>query len=178
MLPITFPDQARTALLQDAASRDQTTARRVALLEILWHERFLTRDHLVARVEAILGRNSFGKSAWEDTFYRDIRAVKQAFRTAGYSLAYRRHKPNLGYYLENEPPVSLQISAELAGAAAELNLIQSETFQGLTPARRAALGTSISRAAREAVARRIMQQDPNISSLEANRLALQRAYTG
>jgi hypothetical protein len=177
MLPITFPDQARTALLHDAASRDLTTARRVVLLEILWHERFLNRDQLVARVETVLSRNTFGKSAWEDTFYRDIRAVKQAFSAAGYRLIYRRNKPNPGYYLENEPPVSPHISAELAGAAAELDPIQSESFHRMTPARRASLGTSISRAAREAVAYRIMQQDPGITPLEANRQALQRAYT-
>ena len=36
--------------------RDITTARRVAALAILWHERYLTRSQLIARVEVRLGK--------------------------------------------------------------------------------------------------------------------------
>jgi hypothetical protein len=164
------------SLLQDASARDLTTARRVVLLEILFHERYLSREQLMIRVDAALGRNSFGKSSWEDTFYRDIRAVKRAFRAAGYILAYRRNKPRRGYYLVGEPSVSQQISDELAGAAAEIDLTQISIFRELSPAKRNALGASISDAAREAVAYRIVRQNPGISPLEANRLALQGAY--
>ena len=174
---ISFPPEAQKALLHDACSRDLTTARRVVLLEILFHERYLTRDQLIVRADSVLGRNSFGKFAWEDTFYRDMRAVKQAFRAAGYNLAYRRNKPRPGYHLVGEPPVSRQVSEELSGAAAELDLVQMTIFRKMLPAERAALGASISDTAREAVAYRIAQQYPGISLLEANRLAVQRAYT-
>ena len=66
----------KDAILRDAMQWDITTARRVALLEILWHERYLTRAQLIARVELRLGRACFGLSAWQDTFYRDLRIVK------------------------------------------------------------------------------------------------------
>ncbi|HXQ35077.1 MAG TPA: hypothetical protein VN843_13770, partial [Anaerolineales bacterium] len=62
--------KAQRIILQDAIERELTTARRAALLQILWHERFLTRAQLISRVELKLGRNCFGTSAWEDTFYR------------------------------------------------------------------------------------------------------------
>lgn len=176
MIIISSPPEAQRALLKDATVRDLTTARRVVLFEILFHERYLTRDQLITRVDGVLGRNAFGKSAWEDTFYRDIRAVKLAFRAAGYTLVYRRHKPHPGYHLVGEPPVSRQISEELAGAAAELYLPQMSIFKKMQPAERATLGISISEAARAAVTYRIASQNPGISIAEANRLALQRAY--
>jgi hypothetical protein len=72
--------QAKESILQDAIQRDLTTARRVALLEVLWHERYLTREQLIARLELKLGKNCFGASAWKDNFYRDMRVVKQAFK--------------------------------------------------------------------------------------------------
>lgn len=176
MITISFSSQAQKALLSDASTRDLTTARRVILLEILWHERYLNRKQLIARVDGVLGRNAFGKSAWEDTFYRDIRAVKLAFRAAGYRLTYRRNQPNLGYYLVGEPPVSEDVSSELAGAAAELDLVQLAIFRKMSPGERASLGASISDAARETVAYRILNQIPGITPDEANRRALQRAY--
>jgi hypothetical protein len=176
MINISFSPQAQKALLSDASTRDLTTARRVILLEILWHERYLNREQLIARVDGVIGRNAFGKSAWEDTFYRDIRAVKLAFRAAGYSLTYRRNQPHPGYYLVGEPPVSEEVSSELAGASAELDLIQMDIFRKMSPGERASLGASISDSAREAVAYRILNQIPDITPDEANRLALQRAY--
>lgn len=176
MIYISSPPEAQQALLQDVSSRDLTTARRVVLLEILFHERYLTRDQLIVRVDGLLGRNAFGKSAWQDTFYRDLRAVKLAFRAAGYKLVYNRKKPHPGYHLVGEPPVSQQVSEELAGAAAELDLLQIGIFSKMQPAERAALGTSISDEARKTVAYRIVSQNPDMSQAEANRLALQRAY--
>ena len=177
MVILTFPVEAQRALLLDAYARDLTTARRVVLFEILWHERYLKRDQLMVRVDGILGRNAFGRSAVNDTFYRDIRAVKRAFLTAGYTLAYRRNKPYPGYHLVGEPVVSRQVTEELAGAAAELDLVQMNILKKMLPAERASLGTSISVTALDTVAYRIIQQNPGISSSEANRLALQRAYS-
>ena len=81
---------AKEIIFQDAIQRDITTARRSALLEILWNERYLTRSQLVARAELQLGRNCFGASAWQDTFYRDMRIAKIALQAAGFSLLYSR----------------------------------------------------------------------------------------
>jgi len=86
MMNLSLPVVIKDAILHDAIQRDGTTARRVALLEILWNERYLTRSQLIVRVEIRLGKNCFGIAAWEDTFYRDMRFVKQAFEAAGYRL--------------------------------------------------------------------------------------------
>ena len=71
--------------------RDITTSRRVAVLAILWHERYLSRSPLIANVELRLGKNCFGISAWEDNFYRDMRLVKQA--GIDFCTAERRNNP-------------------------------------------------------------------------------------
>jgi hypothetical protein len=84
--------EAKEIIFQDAIQRDITTTRRLALLEILWNERYLTRSQLIARVELRLGKNCFGVSAWEDIFYRDMSIVKQAFEAACYQLLYSRNK--------------------------------------------------------------------------------------
>ena len=60
MTKLILPPVMKDALLQDAMQRDITTARRVAVLEILWHERYLTRSQLIARVEIRLGKTALG----------------------------------------------------------------------------------------------------------------------
>jgi hypothetical protein len=82
----------KDTILHDAMQWDTTTARRVALLEILLNERYLTRSQLIAGVELRLGKNYFEISAWEDIFFRHMRFVKQAFEAAGYRLLYSRNK--------------------------------------------------------------------------------------
>ena len=47
--------RAQEILLQDAAQRDRATARRACIVDILWQERFLLREHLIVRVEGHLG---------------------------------------------------------------------------------------------------------------------------
>jgi hypothetical protein len=78
MIWLSLPNVIKDTILHDAMERDITTSRRAALLEILWNERYLTRSQLIARVELQLGKNSFGISAWQDTFYRDMCIVKNA----------------------------------------------------------------------------------------------------
>ena len=163
-------------LLGDAIQRDLTTARRAALLEILWHERHLTRSQLMARVGMRLGKSCFGISAWEDTFYRDMRVVRQAFKAAGYSLSYSRNKHQAGYYLKGQPALSPELRQVLRSSTAEVDQRQIEIYQRLSPADRFRQGCSISDTARKVVAYRIRQENPNLSIEEANRLALQRAY--
>jgi len=75
-----IPTKALETLLQDALGRDPVTARRAHLLKILLHERYLSRQQLTVRVEGLLGKGCFGESAWEDTFYRDMRIVKKHSR--------------------------------------------------------------------------------------------------
>src|SRR5688572_9393913 len=103
MIRLSVPPLMKKAMLHDGIQRDITTARRVALLEILWNERYLTRAQLISRVELRLGKKCFGVSAWEDTFYRDMRFVKQVFEAAGYRLLYSRNKQQSGYYLDGQP---------------------------------------------------------------------------
>ena len=167
----------KDVILHDAMRRDTTTARRIALLEILWNERYFTRSQLIARVELRLGKNCFGISAWEDTFYRDMRFVKQAFEAAKYLLLYSRKKEQPGYYLDGQPALSSAIQQVLTGSAAEVDQRQIEIYQKLSFAERFHQGCSISDTARKVVAYRIRQENPRLSLAEANRMALQRAYS-
>jgi len=168
--------KAQRIILQDAVERDLTTARRAGLLEILWQERFLTRAQLIARVELKLGKNCFGVSAWEDTFYRDIQIVKKAFKAAGYALVYSRSKRQPGYYLNGQPALLTEFKQVLKSSAAEVDQRQIDIYQRLSPADRFYQGCSISDTARKVVAHRIRQEHPELSPAEANRIALQRAY--
>ena len=173
ILPIVMKD----AILQDAIQRDITTARRATLLEILWNERYLTRSQLIARVELRLGKNCFGVSAWEDTFYRDMHFVKQAFEAAGHRLLYSRNKQQPGYYLDGHPALSSEIKQVLKGSAAEVDQRQIDIYRKLSFAERFHQGCSISDTARKVVAYRIRQENPKLSLMEANRVALNRAYS-
>ena len=172
-----LPTVIKDAILQDAIRRDITTARRAALLEILWNERYLTRLQLIARVGLRLGKDCFGLSAWQDTFYRDMRFVKQAFEVAGYRLLYSRNKQQPGYYLDGQPVLSPDIKQVLKGSAADVDQRQIDIYRKLSFAERFHQGCSISDIARKVVAYRIRQEDPRLSVAEANRMALQIAYS-
>ena len=176
MVKSILPVMLKDVILHDAIQRDVTTARRVALLEILWNERYLTRVQLIARVELSLGKNCFGVSAWEDTFYRDMRFVKQAFEAAGYRLLYSRNKQQPGYYLDGEPALSSEIKQVLKSSAEEVDQRQIDIYHKLSFAERFYQGCSISDTARRVVTYRIRQENPKLSLVAANRIALQRAY--
>jgi hypothetical protein len=173
MLPVVISQ----TILEDAVRRDITTARRTALLEILWNERYLTRAQLIARAELRLGKNCFGGSAWEDTFYRDMRFVKQAFEAAGYQMLYSRNKQQPGYYLDGQPALRSEIQQVLNGSMAEVDQRQIDIYRKLSFAERFHQGCSISDTARKVVAYRIRQDNPKLSLREANQIALQRAYS-
>jgi hypothetical protein len=177
MIRLSLPTVIKDTILYDAIQRDITTARRAALLEILWNERYLTRSQLMARVELRLGKNCFGVSAWEDTFYRDMRFAKQAFEATGYRLLYRRNKQQPGYYLDGQPALSSEIKQVLKGSASEVDQRQIDIYRKLSFAERFHQGCSISDTARKVVAYRIRQENPKLSLMEANRLAVQRAYS-
>lgn len=177
MTKLGLPTVMKDAVLQDAIQRDTTTARRVALLEILWNERYLTRAQLIARAELQLGKNCFGVAAWQDTFFRDMRIAKVAFQAAGYHLLYSRDKQRPGYYLDGQPALSSEFKQMLKTSAAEVDQRQIDIYRKLSFAERFYQGCSISDTARKVVAYRIRRENPKLSLGEANRMALQRAYS-
>lgn len=138
-----LPAKSQQRLILDAAQRDRTTARRLALLQILWGERYLTREQLIVRVETRLGRKCFGARAWKDTFSRDMRFVRSAFAEAGHSLAYSRTKTKTGYYLKGEGILHEEIVQAIAGSVAEVDLAQITIYRRLTSAQRFRQGSSI-----------------------------------
>jgi hypothetical protein len=168
--------KAIEVVLHDATQRDITTARRAALLQILWNERYLTRVQLIARAEYRLGRSCFGTSAWEDTFYRDMRVVKQAFQAAGYLLEYSRNREHPGYYLHGQPALLPEFKQLVKASASEADQRQIDIYHQLSPAARFRQGCAISDTARKVVAYRLRQENPELTPQQANQMALQRAY--
>jgi hypothetical protein len=165
---------ALDVLLEDVITRDRTTARRTALVKILLQERNLTREQLIVRVEGKLGRGCFGDFAWVDMFYRDMQVVKRALRAAGYQPAYSRNLRQPGYYLRNQPSIGSDLSATLDGCVAEVDPSQISILKQLSFEQRFQQGCSISNLARQVVANRIRQRNPQLSLAEAHRLAIQK----
>jgi len=167
-----IPPAALNVLLEDAIARDRITARRATLLEILLQERYLIREQLIVRIEGKLGKGCFGDSAWVDTFFRDMKIVKQALSAAGYQLAYSRRQEQPGYYLRNQPPLSPELSFILESCVNEVDRTQMAIYKQLSFAQRFQQGCSISNLARRVVAYRIRKRNPGLDHVEANRLAL------
>ena len=172
-----LPPITREVILRDAITRDLVTARRSALVELLWNERNLTRTQLIFRIELKLGKNCFGKAAWEDNFSRDMRIVKRAFKAGGFELAFSRNRRQGGYYLRDQPELSPQLSQLIKSCVAEVDQRQIDIFQQLTVAERIYQGRILSDTARHVVSYRILQENPGMTVAEANRLALQRSYS-
>jgi hypothetical protein len=137
-----IPTKALETLLQDALSRDTVTARRTHLLKILLHERYLSREQLIVRLEGLLGKGCFGKGAWEDTFYRDMRIVKKALQAAGYRLKYSRNPGSPGYYIHQQPAISDELAEMLAHSVAEVDPAKIRLWQSMPPAKRFRPGLS------------------------------------
>jgi hypothetical protein len=165
-------------LLADAASRDMVTARRKAIFELLLHERYLTRENIITRIEGQLGKNCFGAASWKDAFYRDIRIVKDAFKAAGHSLGYTRSPQCPGYILNGEPSISDELKAMISHSTGDMDLAQIKIFRSLTPQERCHLGSSITDAAIRSVAHRVKQRYPAISLQQASYFALQGKFPG
>lgn len=167
-----WPRKAIEALLQDASQRDRTTARRVCLFNILWQERFLTSQHLIVRVEVVLGKGCFGDAAVEDTFYRDMKVVKSAIMAAGHNLVYSRSSARPGYYLRGQPALAAELELAVDGSIAEVSRAQIDIYRQLNAVQRFRQGCSISDTARDVVVYRIRQRDPALSVADAQRMAL------
>ncbi len=176
MAMASLPPKSAQVLLKDSIHRDLTTARRAALLGILLHQRYLTREQLMQAVEWRLGRDCFGKSAWADTFYRDMRVVKAALKAEGYQPAYSRSAARQGYYLRGEPAFSEKMIAEIRAAQAEIDMEQVEVLKKKTPAERFRMAISATKLALDSVTYRYQHRHPNLSWNEARYQVLQRAY--
>jgi hypothetical protein len=159
----TIPKKSLETLLQDALDRDTVTARRTHLLKILLHERYLSREQLIVRLEGLLGKGCFGKGAWEDTFYRDMRIVKKALQAAGYRLKYSRKAGRPGYYIHQQPAVSDELAEILAHSVAAVDPAQIRIWRTMPPAERFRLGYSITDTARQARAFRKQNSGLNLS---------------
>lgn len=171
-----IPHQAVEILLKDASARDRPTARRHLLLSILAQERFLTRDQLIVRVEGSLGKGCFGEAAWDDTFFRDMQVVRQAFKSAGLHLAYSRRARHAGYYLRGHPTLGEELQTILEGSIAEVDRAQIGLLKQLSFRQRFLQGYSISRLAIQVVAHRKRSRNPQLSDAEARRMAVKEGY--
>jgi hypothetical protein len=156
-----IPKKALETLLQDALVRDTVTGRRTHLLKILLHERYLSREQLIVRIEGLLGKGCFGKGAWEDIFYRDMHIVKKALQAAGFRLKYSRNPGRPGYYIHQQPAISDELADILAHSVAEVDPAQIHIWQRMPPAERFRLGCSITDAARQAMAYRQPRLSPS-----------------
>lgn len=103
--------------------------------------------------------------------------MKQEFEAAGYRLLYNRNKQQPGYYLDGQPALSAEIKQVLKTSAAEVDQRQIDIYRKLSFAERFYQRCSISDTARKVVTYRIRQENPKLSLFEANRMALQRAYS-
>ena len=130
----------------------------------------------MARLASTLGPGCFG-SAWEDVFYRDMRVVKAALAAAGYRLRYSRDPKRPGYYLAGQPALSDELQKTIRQSVAEIDPAQIRIFRHMTPADRFRLGCSVTDTARNAVAYRLRQQNPQLSPIQASFQAVQgKAY--
>jgi hypothetical protein len=82
-----------------------------------------------------------------------------------------------GYYLDGQPALSPEIKQVLKGSAMEVDQRQIDIYRKLSFAERFHQGCSISDTARKVVAYRIRQENPRLTAAEANRMAVQRAYS-
>ena len=154
-----LPQKVKDALWQDVVFRDLVTRRRACLAVILLQERFLTREQLILRTEAFLGKNCFGSRACQDTFFRDMRTVKRALKAEGFDLEYSRSAQKPGYYLSGQPSLSTELEKAIAGSIAEVDAAQIAIFRQMAPAMRFQLGCSISDTARTVTAHRLRRKD-------------------
>lgn len=172
-----LPHKANEFILQNINQHNLTTSRCMTLLQILWVERYLTRTQLIKRVEQRLGKGCFGTSAWQYTFYKDMRIVKQAFHSANYVLTYSRNKKQEGYYLQNQPALLPEFKQLIKASVAEVDIRQINIYRQLSFAVRFQQGCEISDTARNVVTYRIREENPQLSLQEAHQMALQRSYT-
>ena len=130
-----LPADLRLGLLEDDLARDTVSARRAALLAVIWREGRLSSAGLIARAEAILGRGCFGRAP-AATFRRDLRALKRILAAAGYLLRFSRRPGRGGYYIAGRPDLAPELAAYIRAALADVDPRQIKLAARLTPAER------------------------------------------
>ena len=156
--PPEIPIAAWLASLRQTARQDLPAARRAALLRLIWQESGLTRQGLIARVEAILSPGCFGPSP-EAAFRRDLAVVRQALAGAGYQLAYGRKPGRSAYYIKGRPRLDERLQKLIAGAAAEVDPAQMAIYRRLGPAQRVWQLAHLSDWLRSANVRRLQRRE-------------------
>ena len=153
-------------------SKRLSTARRAALLRLVWQEPYLVRQGLIARVEAILGRGCFGSSPLA-AFRRDIAAVRRALARAGHRLNYSRRPGQTGYYVKDRPFLDQRLQDLIAASIAEVDPEQIAVSRPLTPAQQFQQGSSMVRLAEQVAVYRLRQRQTGLGEEEARRIVRQ-----
>jgi hypothetical protein len=172
-VPYQLPVDLRLGLLQEAQARDLVTARRAALLALIWHESFLPAAGLMARIEAIVGRGCFGKAATA-TLKRDLRAVRAILAAQGLALRFSRRPGRRGYYIPGRPELAPELIAAIRAGMSDLDPHQIELARLLTPAQRVQQAGRLSDQLRAMAVRRLMAERPGLTPGEAQREVLRR----
>lgn len=170
-----LPEAVIHGALHEAGRRDPVTARRLTLLTLLVRESHQLQAGLIARTEARLGRGCFGRAA-ALAFRRDMQAVKQILTAGGESLRYSRKAASAGYYIAGRPALALEVTRAIHGAAQELDPRQIAVFARLAPAQRLHLAAGLTADVLAIAVRRLQQERPALTRLEAQREVLHRAY--
>jgi hypothetical protein len=149
--------------LQQTARQDLPSARRLALLRLIWQEPCLTRTGLMDRVEVILGRGCFGSSP-QAAFRRDIATVRRVLAGAGHRLIYSRRTARPGYYVEGRSLLDQRLQRLIAGSVAEVDPQQIAISRQLTPAQRLKQGYSMIRLTEQVMAYRHHQRQKRLKT--------------
>ena len=170
-----LPVELGLALLKEAAARDPVTARRMALLSILWQEGFLTAIGLMARAEALVGRGCFGQASVA-TFRRDMRALKYVLAEAGHTLRFSRRVGQGGYYVAGRPALAPELAASIHASVADVDAHQIELAGQLTPADRVRQAGLLSDGLRNMAVRRLLAERPSLTPQAAQWEVLHRYH--
>jgi hypothetical protein len=168
-----LPVELRLGLLQDAQARDTVTARRAALLELLWNEANLTGTGLISRTEWVVGRGCFGKASTA-SLKRDLRALKAVLAASGWQLRFSRRPGRRGYYIPGRPELAPEIAANIRAGMSDVDPYQVELASRLTPAQRAKQAGMLSDQLRMMAVRRLMNERQHLSLPEAHREVMRR----
>ena len=135
-MSIRLPEPVQRILMPDEEIQNITTVRRWHLANILFRERYLTREVLIFRVESVMGFASFGEKNREANFYRDMRTVKAALKQAGLDVKFSRSLDKPGYYFAGEDSLHPDVKKEIAGALGEIDQEQIEIYKRISPAQK------------------------------------------
>jgi len=155
-------------LLAHQAEQNPVLARRMALLDILCAEAYLTREELIAKVQERLGEDCFGQDAVQ-ALWEDMRAL----RAAGMDIRYSRSKGRLGYYLRTVA-VSEEDKRKIRAVFDEIDYRQMAILRSLPPARRTAMVFELCEALRQSIAASVRSRELDIGDEELARRVRER----